>query len=103
MPVCSIVTYFAKVKTIDYNIEGFDRAKVAMIITDKPDDICAALTAEFESGVTMLTAECRYLKKLKSAIYFIVNRFQVGKMKNIVHSVDPTAYITISEIADVFR
>ncbi len=37
-----------------------------------------------------------------TAIYFIVNRFQVGKMKSIVHEYDPKAYITISEIANVF-
>lgn len=35
-------------------------------------------------------------------IYFIVSRFQVPKMKDIVHEIDPGAYITISEVADIF-
>lgn len=35
-------------------------------------------------------------------IYFIVNRFQVAQMKDIVHEIDPYAYITISEVADVY-
>lgn len=35
-------------------------------------------------------------------IYFVVNRYQVIRMKNIVHDIDPLAYITISEVADVF-
>ena len=35
-------------------------------------------------------------------IYFIVNRFQVTQMKDIVHKIDPHAYITISEVADVY-
>ena len=38
----------------------------------------------------------------KAVIYFVVNRFQISKMKNIVHKIDPSAYISISEIADVF-
>ena len=41
-------------------------------------------------------------KKKKTMIYFVVNRFQVARMQNIVHEIDPTAYITISEVADVF-
>ena len=35
-------------------------------------------------------------------IYAVINRFQVGKMKDLVHENDPGAYISISEIADVF-
>ena len=36
-------------------------------------------------------------------IYFVVNHFQIGKMKTLVHEVDPKAYISISDIADVFH
>ena len=36
-------------------------------------------------------------------VYFVVNRFQVTKLKELVHEIDPTAYITISEVADVFQ
>ena len=35
-------------------------------------------------------------------IYFVVNRYQVIRMRDIIHEIDPTAYITISEVADVF-
>ena len=36
-------------------------------------------------------------------LYFVVNRFQISRMKDIVHEADPTAFITISEVADIFR
>ena len=39
----------------------------------------------------------------KTVIYFVVNRFQIARMKNIVHAIDPSAYLTISEVADVFK
>lgn len=35
-------------------------------------------------------------------VYFVLNRFQITKMKNAVHEIDSTAYITITEVADVF-
>lgn len=37
-----------------------------------------------------------------TVVYFVVNRFQVAKMQEIVHEIDRNAYITISEVADVF-
>lgn len=102
LPLYSIVTYAAALKTVDYIIDGFDRAKCAMIITKKPDDICKVLSETFESGMTKIDVKGGYSGKDKTMIYFILNRFQVPGMKDIVHEIDPTAYISISEVADVF-
>lgn len=102
LPLYSIVTYFAALKTIDFIVEGFDRAKSAIIITEHPTEICDALSYHFESGITKLEARGGYSNKDKAMIYFIVNRFQVAQMKDIVHRIDPYAYITISEVADVY-
>ncbi len=102
LPLYSIVTYFAALKTIDFIVEGFDRAKCAIIITSKPDEICKELSSEFESGMTRLQATGGYSGKEKTMIYFVVNRFQVINMKEIVHEIDPSAYITITEVADIF-
>ena len=47
LPLYSIVTYAAALKTIDFIVEGIDRAKCAVIITEKPKEICAALGEAF--------------------------------------------------------
>lgn len=101
LPLYSIVTYFAALKTIDYIVEGIDRAKAAMIVTTMPDEICKALSEEFETGITNLNAKGWYSQKDKTMIYFIVNRFQIGKMKEIIHGIDKNAYISIYDVADV--
>lgn len=102
LPLYSIVAYAAAVKTVDFIVEGFDRAKCAMIITTEPDEICEALSEAFECGTTRLNATGGYSNTEKTMVYFVVNRFQVTKMKDIVREKDPFAYITISEVADVF-
>ena len=56
----------------------------------------------FESGTTRLDAKGGFSNRDKAMIYFVVNRYQIIRMRDIVHSIDPAAYITISEIADVF-
>lgn len=102
LPLYSIVTYGAALKTVDYIVEGLDRAKSAMIVTSKPDKICAALSEIFGSGMTIMDAKGYYSKSQKTVIYFVVNRFQIGKLKNAVHDIDKEAYITITDVADVF-
>lgn len=103
LPLYSIVTYAAALKTIDFIVEGLDRSKSAMIITTYPNEVSAALSETFESGVTIIDAKGGYSDKKVTMIYFVVNRFQITRMKDIVHDIDSHAYITISEVADVFK
>lgn len=56
----------------------------------------------FESGSTILPAKGGYSKSKKGVVYFVVNRFQVTRLKNIVHDIDPDAYVIISDVAEVF-
>lgn len=103
LPLYSIVTYGAGLKTIDFVVEGIDRSKSVMIITDKAKEINEALTEEFKSGTTVMAATGGYSNADKTVIYFVVNRFQIYKMKTIIRGIDPKAFVTISEVADVFK
>ena len=102
LPLYSIVAYFAALKTIDYVVEGIDRDKCAIIITEHPQEICSVLTETFKSGMTRLEAKGGYSNLDKGMIFFVINRYQVVRMQDLVHSLDPTAYIIISEVADIF-
>ncbi len=102
LPLYSIVTYMAALKTIDFIVEGIDRSKAAYIITTKPQEICQELSDTFSCGITMIDAKGFYSDQEKTMIYIVVNRFQIGKMKNIVHELDDKAYVSISEIAEVY-
>ncbi len=103
LPLYSIVTYGAALKTVDFIVEGLDREKAATIITVKPRRISEELMNEFECGITIMEARGGYSGEPRSMLYFVTNRFQISKMKNIVHEIDPNAYISITEVADVFR
>ncbi len=103
LPLYSIVTYAAGLKTVDFVVEGFDRSKEVMIVTEKPDEISTALMEAFECGTTKIDAKGGYSNQDKTIIYFVVNRFQISKMRAIIHRIDPKAFVTISEVADVFK
>lgn len=99
----SIVTYMAALKTVDFIVEGLDRSKSVMIVTDRAEDVCEILSKTFEQGLTVINARGYYSGSEKQVVYAVLNRFQISRMKEAVHTADPLAYITISEVADVFK
>lgn len=101
LPLYSIITYTVAIKAVDFIVEGLDKAKSIMIITQKEDEICKAISEEFGHGITQIEAKGYYSQEKKCAIYFVINRFQITKIKDIIHQIDPKAFITISEVSDV--
>lgn len=103
LPLYSIVTYAAGLKTVDFVVEGFDRSKEIMIVTDKAEEISTALMDAFSCGTTKIAATGGYSNADKTIIYFVVNRFQISRMRSIIHAIDPKAFVTISDVADIFK
>jgi len=103
LPLYSIVTYAAGLKTVDFVVEGIDRSKEVMIVTDHPKELGEALMSAFGCGLTKLAATGGYSNTDKTIIYFVVNRFQIARMRSIVRSIDEKAFVTIKEVADMFK
>ena len=101
LPLYSILTYFVGNKAIDFIVEGLDKAKSVMIVTVQEDEICQALSEEFGRGITQISARGYFSGAEKCVIYFVVNRFQIPKVKHLVTTIDPAAFITVTEISDV--
>ncbi|HRU96820.1 MAG TPA: YitT family protein [Ruminococcus sp.] len=102
LPLYSIVTYAAALKTVDYIVDGLDRSKAAFIVTSESEKICKALQKEFRCRMTIFDAKGGFSGTDRKVVYFVVNRFQVIKMRDIVQKIDPLAYITLNEVADIF-
>ncbi|WP_251424385.1 YitT family protein [Veillonella agrestimuris] len=100
----SLVAYFIAYKMIDITITGLEESKGVAIITDaaNSEKIADALNAELNRGVTILYGEGGYLKQPKHMLYSVVTRLEITRLKNTVYEVDPTAFITIQDVHDVF-
>ena len=103
LPLYSIVTYYVGSRTVDYVVEGFDRSKCAMIVTTRADEIVSALSARFASSGTIVRAVGGYSREEKQIIYFIVNRFQINRLKLLVHQIDAGAFISLHEVSDIIK
>lgn len=103
LPLYSIVTYASSSKTVDFIVDGLDTAKSAMIITSMPGEIGREVSAQFEIGLTVLPAKGFYSGEEKTALYAVVNQFQIPRLKSMVHAIDPNAYMTITTVSDLLH
>ena len=103
LPLYSIVTYFIGSKTVDYIAEGFDRCMCAMIVTTRAEEISEALSETFKAGGTIVNAIGGYSKDEKQIIYFIVNHFQINRLKRIVTGIDGKAFVSLQDVSGIVR
>lgn len=98
----SLIAYFIAYKMIDITITGLEESKGVMIITDEPDAIREVLMYRLGRGVTVLFGEGGYSKQPKKVLYSVVTRLEIAKLKDIVYEKDENAFITITDVHDVF-
>ena len=97
-----LVTYtllfdFIVSRVIDLIGEGGYAGKGFMIITQKPMEVADKINEELGRGVTFISGQGYYSQKDLKIIYCIIARNEMIKMKELIHTIDPKAFITITE------
>lgn len=97
----SLITYFIAYKFMDMMVEGMEKEKAILIITDKGDEIAETITARLGRGVTFLQGKGGYSKSEKQVLYSVITRLEIAKLKDIIKVVDENAFVTVSDVSDV--
>ncbi|WP_144933297.1 YitT family protein [Paenibacillus sp. 32O-W] len=97
----TIVVVFIASKMIDFVTEGAYAAKAFTIVTENGELLAHRVTSELERGVTIFPAKGAYSRKDKEVLYCVVARQEARRLKMIIRSVDPTAFIIIADVQDV--
>ncbi|CRK83908.1 YitT family protein [Neobacillus massiliamazoniensis] len=97
----TLVAVFVGARVIDFMQEGAYAARGAMIISDKNNHIAEKIMDEMERGVTVLKGYGSYTKADREVLYCVVAKNELMRLKNIITSVDPHAFISITIVHDV--
>ena len=97
----SIIAYYVGLKTIDFIVEGVEKGKAAMIITENPRKLSERLSRELKRGITLWDSTGYYSGADKKMLYVVVNRFEIAKLKAIVKELDPKAFVSIMEVSEI--
>lgn len=104
----SMLTYFTASRTISYVIEGLEEYTGVTIISGKSEEIKKELVMSLGRGITVYKGERGFMKDSFDVhhdcdiLFTIVTRLEVRRLRNMVHSIDPKAFIftnTIKEAA----
>lgn len=97
----SILTYFVASKVIDTVLEGLDKSKSVRIVSDFSQEIGDSIMKELNVSVTYMKTKGGYSKQEKILTFCVVNKFDIPKLKEVVHDIDPRAFIVTEDVHEV--
>lgn len=97
----SILTYYIASKTIDAVIQGMNDTKSIIIISDEFEELGQAINDRLGRSVTKLYGKGGYNDRDKEVIYLVVTRLEISKLKQVIHDIDPKAFLTIMNTQEV--
>lgn len=97
----ALIGLYVTSKTIDLVQVGFGRSKLVYIITNKQVEMRDAIYEEIDRGVTKLPATGGYTDSEKPIIMVVVHQTEFTRLKQVVKGVDPTAFVIVSDAAEV--
>ena len=91
--VCSVV--------LDGVVYGLDYSAVALIISDRYEDISREISQKLDRGITILSGQGYYSRQDKQVILCAIKKRQVAELKELVMAVDPSSFIILQEAHQV--
>jgi uncharacterized membrane-anchored protein YitT (DUF2179 family) len=97
----ALLTIFITAWLIDVVQEGISYAKAFLIISGRSDEIARAIVAGLDRGATTWPAQGVYTGARREVLLSVVNRSEVTRLKDIVHEVDPRAFVILADVHEV--
>lgn len=98
----SALSMFVSSKMIDSVTSGFISKKTVMIVSKKSDDIANAILHRMHRGCTLLSGKGAYTGQAENIIMVTTGKTQVPHLKELIFSLDPQAFITITDTVEVY-
>jgi uncharacterized membrane-anchored protein YitT (DUF2179 family) len=102
----SILTYYTASRTITFVIDGLEEYTAVNIISGQSEVIKEKLVMELGRGITIYKGERGFMKESFDVhqpvdiIFTVITRLEVRRLKNMVHSIDPKAFVFTSSIKE---
>ena len=97
----TLVAVFVGARVIDFMQEGAYSARGAMIISDNNKQIAEIIMTEMGRGITVLDGHGYFTKAKREVLYCVVGKNEIVRLKNLIISVDPHAFVSVSIVHDV--
>nr|WP_042354016.1 YitT family protein [Bacillus rubiinfantis] len=97
----ALIGLYVTSKTIDLIQVGFGRSKMAMIISNKQEEVRQGILKQIDRGVTKISAYGGFTDHERPVLMCVVDQTEFTKLKQLVKSIDPTAFVVVMDAAEV--
>ena len=97
----ALITTFLMNLVLDQVLEGPSSARSFYIISTQCDEIAQRVIAEMNRGATSWEGKGMYSGDDRKVLLCVVNRFESIRLRNIVFSVDPKAFVIATNVYEV--
>ncbi|MBT2286762.1 YitT family protein [Paenibacillus polymyxa] len=99
--ILSGLAYFIASKVIHIVEEGLSGSKTFKIITNQPEIMVETIRDRLGRGATYTDAYGGYSNEQFKEITCVINRMEESKIKDIIHEIDPAAFVVVYDVAEV--
>ncbi|MCP1143481.1 YitT family protein [Lysinibacillus endophyticus] len=99
--ILSGIAYFIASKVIHIVEEGLSGSKTFKIITSHPEEMVETIRDRLGRSATYNIVRGAYSNEEFKEITCVINRLEDSKMKEIIHELDPNAFVTVYDVAEV--
>jgi uncharacterized membrane-anchored protein YitT (DUF2179 family) len=97
----TLVAVFVSARVVDFMQEGAYTARGAFIISEKNEEIAHMILQEMDRGVTVFKGNGFFTKKDRDVLYCVVGKSEIVRLRNIITSIDPHAFVSVMEVHEV--
>ncbi|MEK5444455.1 YitT family protein [Fredinandcohnia sp. FSL W7-1320] len=97
----ALIGLFVTSRTIDLVQVGLGNSKMALIITNRQDEVRQEIFDKLDRGVTKLSGYGGYTDDERPMLMCVVDQKEFTKLKQVVQSVDTSAFVVVMDASEV--
>ncbi|UTR16004.1 YitT family protein [Salipaludibacillus sp. LMS25] len=97
----ALISLFTTSKTIDFVQIGIGYSKMVIIISEFEEEVKQGLLTKVDRGVTKIAGYGGYTNHERPVLMCVVSRNEVTKLKRLVQTIDPDAFVIVSNASEV--
>ncbi len=97
----SIIYVYTSGSVMDRIITSFSERRSVWIISSQSSEICGQILTKLRRGATLLSGKGAYTQSPIEVIYSVISPFELAKLKDLVITIDPQAFLIVNETQEV--
>lgn len=88
-------------KTVDSVLLGFNPAFVAMVVSQRSEEVRARILEDMDRGLTVLPGEGGFTGEPRPVLMTVISRLEVPALRRLVQDTDPDAFLFLTPANEV--